>query len=218
MKGSTPNRSKCVVPPIQKLWPVKGDMLLDFHTSLHLEMNQFLFMGMKEPSSVSKPNRWPETGALLLLFKWFEKAHCVLHPESVHIMNSPWGFVFVWGAQKVWNIMLEAVHPDFWGVSQCAFNEALNVWSTQTSLMWHWHQNAIVATANTAVSKVSFKFKFECKAHKCARVTGAHLGRNECRGSVLLDPCDAQDRCATPCQGAEFSTCQSLSPKSQVCR
>jgi len=45
------------------------------------------------------------------------KADSVLqgHPESIHRISSPFGSVFVLGAQKEWNLMFEAVQPELWG-------------------------------------------------------------------------------------------------------
>ena len=46
------------------------------------------------------------------------KAHSALHgqPKSVHIINSPWGLIFIAGAQKEWKMTFDEVMPDFCGV------------------------------------------------------------------------------------------------------
>src|SRR5882672_5601832 len=62
IKGSTPIRSRWVVPPIRKLWPVRVCSPAPLQTSLHLLKNQLLFIGANEPDSVSKVNMWAEEG------------------------------------------------------------------------------------------------------------------------------------------------------------
>ena len=96
-KGSTPISSRCVVPPIQKLWPVTECSPERAHTLLHRSMNQVRDMGTGFPASLSKANSAAVFGMLSLIHKWFLNAHSVLQgqPESVHIMSCPSGDVFV---------------------------------------------------------------------------------------------------------------------------
>jgi len=77
---------------------------MDDQISLHLNIKMALQMGRKIPRSDSKPKRCEEGGTPQLISRWLEKGHSVLQRqlESVHIMYSPWGLVFVEGAKKEW--------------------------------------------------------------------------------------------------------------------
>src|SRR5882724_9260732 len=57
MKGSTPKRSRWVVPPTWKLWPERVGRFAADHISLHLSVNHCLCMGSKPPVLVSKENK-----------------------------------------------------------------------------------------------------------------------------------------------------------------
>ena len=66
-KGSTPISSRCVVPPIRKLWPVTECSPERAHTLLHRSMNQVRGMGIGFPASSSKANSAAVFGMLLLI-------------------------------------------------------------------------------------------------------------------------------------------------------
>ena len=117
MNGSTPRSSRCVVLPILKLWPFIEPNPCADQISLQRDMNLVLHMAGKEQVDNSKVNRWAVGGTREFISMLLMKAHSALaaSPESVHMMNSPQGFIFVEGAQKEWNGTFEAVFPDFWG-------------------------------------------------------------------------------------------------------
>jgi len=64
---------------------------------------------------------------------------------------------------------LELVTPGLWGAFWVAYLAALKVESMHTSASMHWHQNAMVATAYTAASKVLLRFKQAFKDNRWAR-------------------------------------------------
>ena len=105
-KGSTPINRRCVVPPMQKLWPIIDCFPDRAHTSLHWFMNQDCVMGMCFPNSFSKANNAAVDGMLSLISRWFLTAHSVLQGqlESVHRISCPLGDVFVQGALKPPNL------------------------------------------------------------------------------------------------------------------
>ena len=68
-KGSTPISSRCVVPPIRKLWPVTDGNPERAHMLLHRSMNQVWDMGIGFPTLSSKANSAAVFGMLLLICK-----------------------------------------------------------------------------------------------------------------------------------------------------
>ena len=102
MKGSTPSKSKWVVPPMQNLWPVSRGIAESNHALLQQSMNQVHFMGAQAPCSVLYANRGAFGGMLALMLQWLLKAARVLHlqPESVQQIHLPFNFVFIKGAKK----------------------------------------------------------------------------------------------------------------------
>ena len=77
--GLTPSKSRCVVPPIWKPWPLTKDSPSFSHTSLHQSRNHILFIGAQEPSAVSNANSGDELGMLVLDNRWCSNAEIVLH-------------------------------------------------------------------------------------------------------------------------------------------
>jgi len=77
IKGSTPQRSRCMVPPILKLWPERIERWWKEQTSLHLSRNQVLHIGSKALEAISKLNKCPEGGTCELTL-------------GIHMGEYPW--------------------------------------------------------------------------------------------------------------------------------
>jgi len=103
--GSTPIKSRWVVPPTWKLWPLTDVRPSASHIALQWSINQDHHIGDHVSMPVSKANRGVELGMDLLEERWCLKAVVALHwhVESVILISSPFSFILVCGGWKLMN-------------------------------------------------------------------------------------------------------------------
>ena len=111
--GSTPIKSRWVVPPTWKLWPLTDVRPSASHIELQQSIIQDHHIGDHVSMPVSKANRGVELGMDLLEERWCSKAVVALHwhVESVILISSPFSFVLVRGKWKLMNLRLLAAVP-----------------------------------------------------------------------------------------------------------
>ena len=111
--GSTPNKSKWVIPPIWNPCPLIEDKPSFSHTALQQDRNHEHCIGDHCPSAILNMNRGADSGIATFEERWCSRAVVALqgHVESVTLTSSPFSLVLVFGKWKFMYFRLLVAMP-----------------------------------------------------------------------------------------------------------